>query len=180
MKHPTILDSRLLRLNVGFLLKQGAGYSRDFVFDVPQPLRAEEVIIHQLHGTLRLTRTPQGILIQGTLHAQTTLECVRCLSPFEFEYEMVLAELFTPAMTPPSNGLGEDNPYVIEETDFIDLTPIVREETILAAPIQALCRADCKGLCPQCGQDLNQGMCRCDTDYIDPRLASLRALLEDD
>jgi uncharacterized protein len=171
---PPNTDHRLLRLNVGFLVKEGAGYSREFSFDEPGYLRAQDVTIHHLGGRLRLTRTPQGIVVQGTLHAQTSVECVRCLDECECPVEVPFEELFLPSSSPEATY-----PYVIDEGGFIDLTPIVREEGILAVPIQVLCKPDCRGLCPQCGQNLNDGPCACAQESLDPRLASLRNLLDE-
>ncbi len=171
---PHKTDNRLLRLNVGFLLKEGAGYSREFTFDEPNTLCAQDVTIHHLEGRLRLTRTPQGVVLQGMLRAQTSVECVRCLTPCEWPIEVPFEELFLLSTNPEASP-----PYVIDEGGFIDLTPIVREEGILAVPIQVLCKPDCQGLCPQCGQNRNEGSCDCDQEQIDPRLASLRALLDD-
>lgn len=167
-------DNRLLKLNVGFLLKEGAGYSREFVFDEPRTCKVEDIFISHLKGTLRLTRTPQGILVQGTLHARTTVECVRCLTPFELHFDAHLSELFTLLTYTKS-----DHSYTVDEKGYIDLVPIMREEGILAVPIQALCKPDCKGLCSECGQDLNVGTCDCVHEPADPRLASLRTLLID-
>jgi uncharacterized protein len=167
-------DNHLLRLNVGFLLGENAGYSREFVFDETEPIAAEDVAITKLHGSLRLTRTPQGILIQGTLHAQTSVACTRCLAPLELPYEVEFSELFVHPASPDKN-----DPYVVHEGGYIDLTPIMREEAILAIPMRVLCSPDCKGLCPECGQNLNEGTCDCARERIDPRLAPLRALLED-
>ncbi len=163
-------DSRLLRLNVGFLLKESAGYSRDFDFDEPGTLLAEDVVISHLLGKLRLTRTPQGILVQGTLEAKTGTECTRCLKPLLYTFQVELSELFT---------LDNSGAYVIDDGDTIDLTPILREEGILSVPMQVLCNPDCKGLCPECGCNLNEGSCDCVSESIDPRLALLRTLLED-
>ncbi len=174
-----LVDKRFLCLNVGFLLKEGAGYSRDFAFDQPGPLHVEEVQIGHLQGILHLTRTPQGILVQGALHATTEVACVRCLEPFDLPFALDLSELFIPAWQIPAGGTALATPYLIDEKGFIDLAPIIREEAILAVPIRALCSPDCKGLCPQCGQNLNEGACTCEEEHFDPRLASLRALLDE-
>lgn len=170
MENTNKADNRLLRLNVGFLLKESAGYSREFTFDEPGTLPAEDVAISHLLGKLRLTRTPQGILVQGTLEAKTAIECTRCLTPLLYTFQVELSELFA------LNGSGA---YVIDDGDTIDLTPILREEGILSIPMQVLCKPDCKGLCPECGHNLNEGSCDCVRDSIDPRLTLLRTLLED-
>lgn len=171
-------DNRLLRLNVGFLLKEGPGYSREFVFDQDSTFIIEDVVITQLYGVLRLTRTRQGIVIQGTLHTQISADCVRCLTPCKLPCDIEISDLFVyPA---PSGSAVSSNPYIVDDGGFIDLQPIIREEGILAVPIQALCSPDCKGLCPVCGQNLNEGTCTCADESIDPRLSSLRELLDEE
>jgi uncharacterized protein len=169
-----ISDNRILYLNVGFLLAESAGYSREIGFEHPDRIWVEDIVINHLDGSLRLTRTPQGILIRGKLQAQTPVECVRCLKPFEQTFEVEISELFVLDMA----SSTDPNPYVINEGGIIDLTPIIREEGILAVPMQVLCAPDCKGLCAECGADLNQGPCGCEEDPIDPRLAPLRLLLK--
>jgi uncharacterized protein len=169
-------DHRLLRLQVGFLLKEGAGYSREVSLDIPGSFVVEDTSLSNLKGALRLTRTPQGVLLQGTLTASIAAECVRCLSPAELPFEVAFSDLF---LNPYADDREPGSFYVIDEGGFIDLTPIVREEAILAMPIQPLCSPDCKGLCPECGMNLNTGTCDCAHERFDPRMASLRALLKD-
>jgi len=60
--------------------------------------------------------------------------------------------------------------------DHIDLEPMAREAVVLGLPLAPLCRPDCKGLCPSCGADLNQGPCGCPPAAADPRWAALDAL----
>lgn len=170
-------DNRLLRLNVGFLLKEGPGYSREFDFDQHGTFVIEDVVISQLRGVLRLTRTRQGIVIQGTLRTHISADCMRCLSPCQLPCDIEISELFVyPA---PPGSTTSSNLYIVDDGGFIDLQPIIREEGILAVPIQALCSSDCKGLCSYCGQNLNEEACNCADERIDPRLSSLRTLLDD-
>jgi uncharacterized protein len=166
-------DNRVLKLNVGFLLKENAGYSRDFHFDEDYISVTQDVSVSYLKGSLHLTRTPQGILAQGILGAGMPAECTRCLASFILAFQIEFSDLFL--YPRPANST---DPYFVHETGIIDLTPILREEGILAIPIQALCRPDCKGLCSHCGQDLNVAGCDCRTEQVDPRLAGLRALLD--
>jgi uncharacterized protein len=65
----------------------------------------------------------------------------------------------------------EDLQYVAD--DKVDLVPYVEETLLLHLPYAALCQESCKGLCPNCGTDLNEQECGCNTDVIDPRLAAL-------
>lgn len=163
-----------LRLNVGFLLKESAGYSREIPFDQPGALLVDDVQVSNLGGVLCLTRTPQGVLVQGELTAEVSVECVRCLEPFNLHFSITFSDLFA---YPASEQTTAS--YVVDDGGFLDLTPIVREESLLAIPMRALCRSDCKGLCTECGENLNERTCDCERDTIDPRLAPLRALLDE-
>nr|MBN1229684.1 DUF177 domain-containing protein [Anaerolineae bacterium] len=178
MKTPTA-SSKPLRINIGFLLKQSAGYCREIDLDIPGTLRFEDIAVKNLHGVLRLNRTPQGVLIKGVVNARTPVECARCLATFDYAYQIELSELFVPQEAADANANSEDNPFLIDDGDIIDLTPLMREETILSIPIHVVCSPTCKGLCAQCGQDLNVASCDCEADLIDPRLAPLQKLLDD-
>lgn len=164
--------NRALQLNVGFLLKEGVGTTRIVSFDEPR-VAAADVQFSNLHGNLELTRTAQGILAQGRLEAETLGECVRCLSEATVQFDMELSEHFVYPPTP-----ANENEYSVGEGGFIDLAPIVREDAILAIPMHLLCQPDCRGLCSQCGQNLNEAQCNCEQSSIDPRLATLKTLLD--
>jgi uncharacterized protein len=58
--------------------------------------------------------------------------------------------------------------------DEIDLNELLREQFYLALPMKPLCREECRGLCPQCGTNLNTGSCDCAPEWVDPRLAALK------
>lgn len=176
MSNPlTKLASRVLRLNVGFLLKEGIGFSREFPFDEPLVPLAEDLTVTALRGQVSLTRTPQGLYAQGLLRAKVDQTCARCLIDIEQPVASRLGELFHY----PPEGAPPDSP-VVSDDHYIDLTPIVREEFILSIPLQPLCRPDCKGLCPQCGANWNEGPCDCPSEAPDPRWAGLADLLKDD
>jgi uncharacterized protein len=167
--------SRVLRLNVGFLLKEGIGYSREFTFDEPLVQVADDLTVHNLAGSVTLTRTPQGLYAQGRLTATVDNECARCLDRYDQPVSVRLGELYhyPPESAPP------DSPTISDDV-HLDLTPVVREDFLLSIPMHALCRPDCKGLCPQCGANWNEGPCDCREEPIDPRLAPLARLLKHD
>jgi uncharacterized protein len=73
----------------------------------------------------------------------------------------------------------DDTALLINEQHILDLSEVLRQNLLLAVPMQPLCRPDCAGLCPTCGQDLNEGACECDSAGIDPRWADLGSLLAD-
>jgi uncharacterized protein len=162
-----------LRLNVGFVVAQTAGFSRDFPFDIPQINLPPDLYLNSLMGLIRITRTPQGILLQAGLQALTELECVRCLTAFQQKLKLIFTELYAF-----SQRYMTDSGLLMPETGIIDLGPVLREYAVLEIPISPLCKPDCKGLCPICGNNLNETTCNHEDDSVDPRLAALRSLLD--
>jgi uncharacterized protein len=162
-----------LRLNVGFIVAQSAGFFRDFPFDLPQINIPPDLQTISLNGSIRATRTPQGILLQEDFTVQTSLECVRCLTDFQQSLDVNFTELYAF-----SQRYVTDTGLLMPESGVIDLSPVLREYILLAIPISPLCRPDCIGLCPICGNNLNEVTCSHDDDIGDPRLASLKTLLD--
>jgi uncharacterized protein len=170
------LTSRVLKFNVGFLLAEGPGYSRTAPLEIPQRLRiAEDLTVEYLQGDLRLTRTSEGILLQGLVETHLLDQCSRCLTPLDVVLPLSLEELFgTPSHPTTQFLIGDDN--------ILDLAPLLREEIFLHAPTKLYCREDCKGLCPHCGMNWNESSCTCADTMIDQRWAALLKLqpLSDD
>lgn len=162
-----------LRLNVGFVVAQSAGFIRDFPFDIPQINLPPDLHLNSLTGEVRVTRTPQGILMQADFQTLTELECVRCLTNFQQPLNISFTELYAF-----STRYATDSGLLMPETGIIDLTPVLREYALLEIPISPLCKPDCKGLCPICGNNLNETTCNHEEASVDPRLASLKSLLE--
>lgn len=164
------IHARVLKFNVGFLIAESAGFSRDVSLDIPKRLRlSEDTSIEHLSGDLRLTRTSQGILVQGRLECTNIGTCCRCLEDTPFTCTLEFEELF--ALSPQIN-----TPFMVADDNSIDLAPLVREETIITMPTQQYCKPDCKGLCKNCGQNFNEGTCDCVLEDTDPRWAALEAL----
>lgn len=160
-----------LRFNVGFLLEGNMGEKREYELNYPT-VALEDVILEPLQGTVILSRNSGGVYVAGKLTTNIATECSRCLTPIAVPAEIELNDLFYyPADTAPE---GE---YSIPATAFLDLSPLVREISVLAIPIQPICKPDCLGFCLECGQNLNEGDCGCQDDDVDPRLAVLRNLL---
>lgn len=163
------VNPRVLKINVGFMLAQGAGYKRETELDLPRVRLGDDVMLDFLRGPLRLSRNSRGILVQGTLESHVMTECGRCLTSLLHPVKLEIEELFSFPASP-------DTVYSIDDDGNLDLTPLLREEAILALPMGIVCEPDCAGLCPECGQNLNEGQCDCEHDDIDPRLAILAEL----
>lgn len=126
----------------------------------------------------------QGQFLELTCQVRTTVEgrCSRCLEPVRVSVDDSFTELLLYARDVPQFShlaVGEvEEKYVIYEDDILDITDLVREHILDVLPQKILCKEDCKGLCPKCGSNLNQGQCDCDLHEIDPRLAILAKLKE--
>lgn len=159
----------MLKYNVASLMRPEVGAAIDLEIDeinqVLGDLRVEFV-----RGKLRLTRTNRRILVKGTIHTSIEVECVRCLTQFHLALAWPMEEMF-------AFSAAADPVYFVDEGGWLNLQRPLREQILLAMPIQTLCRPDCRGLCPQCGANLNDGPCSCSTEDVDPRLAALKALL---
>ena len=101
-----------------------------------------------------------GVLVRGTLQTAVRLSCRRCLEPVEEEIDAHVDLLVAPPMEGEEEG-ADGEVYPLPRGDTLDLTDAVREHVVLETPALALCREECRGLCPTCGADLNQGDCDC-------------------
>ena len=137
-------------------------------------------------GTLRC-RVERGdddtIHVRGRLQAEVALSCGRCLEGFALSLDQEL-DLF---YLPHEAGQDQEEEDEVElsdrdvvvayyEGDRLDLGDVIREQVFLSVPLTRLCREDCRGLCPQCGANLNLGSCGCQAPDGDPRLRVLRKL----
>ncbi len=124
--------------------------------------------------SVTLSRARAEILARGELAVRFHVPCARCLEPALVEVSAPFATTFVPAPVAASEG-DEDEPDIQTYTgDEVDLSPLCREQVLLGIPLSALCRPDCKGLCPQCGAELNLGSCTC-TPPMDPARHAPRA-----
>ena len=130
-------------------------------------------------GKVRLTAQPLGkdYLLNGEVLAPLVLECCRCLETFNHGLKLPLSWLVhrVEAATP-EDDLQEGEFEILMEDCELDFTNRLRETIIFNLPAKPLCRADCKGLCSACGQNLNLGECRCARKTDDPRWDALRRL----
>ena len=102
--------------------------------------------------------------------ADVLMTCSRCLEPAQVKAQFDLDELFS--------NTGNEEEAETFEAESLDLTSAIKRNLLLNLPMKVICKEDCKGLCPICGSNLNQGQCGCKTDNIDPRFESLRSLFK--
>jgi uncharacterized protein len=170
-----------MQYNVSQLLKEATGASRRYPVQArySEPGRFAESV----SGEVVLIRTHQGVLVQAQVEAQVRHTCGRCLIEFTWDCDIMVEEEYFPqtdVYTGQRIAIPEDADGLPIDTDHVlDLTEAVRQCIISAQPMKPLCRRDCRGLCQECGVNLNRGKCNCLDEPRDPRWGALTALLRD-
>jgi len=162
-----------LRLNVGFLIHQSVGTSRDFLFDLPFLSFEPDLKLKSLQCKARISRTPQGLLVQAELKAMVQTQCARCLTNTLQPLHTEFTELYAFSLRNSS-----ESELILPEDGFIDLGPLVHEYLVLEVPINPLCRPDCHGICAMCGEPLGKQFHVHEVESGDPRMAVLKDLLK--
>jgi len=114
-----------------------------------------------------------GVMVTGAVQAPWRGLCRRCAEQVGGTLRIALRERFTEPGA--RHGDPEDDEAYPIVDDALDLRPMVRDAVALELPLAPLCREQCRGLCPQCGTDLNEGSCDC-VAPLDPRWANLDVL----
>ena len=139
------------------------------VFPVLGPLAEEEGVRFRdpLIFQVRLQKTGQIVELDGELTATAAMQCGRCLQPFDQAIHSEFALTFTP-LPAEEEAVGEEVELEADELGLIryrdetlDLLEPLQEQIVMAIPIGPVCKADCQGLCPECGGDLNSTRCDC-------------------
>ena len=131
----------------------------------------------QLDLDLRLESVSEGILVSGTVTAPINGECARCLDPIDDMLTVDLQELFAYPDSITEDTTDEDEVHRLVG-DLLDLEPVVRDAVVLGLPFSPLCRPDCAGLCPECGQRLDDLPDDHSHNQIDARWAGLADRLD--
>jgi uncharacterized protein len=154
-----------------------------FAFELPfslatldrEPLQQISPVL--LEGTI--SRIEGGFALEAHCAFQGQLECSRCLASYPFEtnepFSLLLYKRAAPI--PDVRELGKDELDVsYYDGAELDIGPIAEERIQMAIPMKPLCREDCLGLCPRCGQDRNLEPCGCAEKSVDPRWGALEAV----
>ena len=113
----------------------------------------------------RLTRSAQNVYVRGNLSGAVSAQCGRCLETFEMPLDLDMDIAFSPQREQLDQEVEifeHDANLAHYEADSIDLLPEIRDLFLVNLPIRPVCRSDCKGLCSQCGADLNVNPCKCE------------------
>lgn len=172
--------------NVAQLLKAPVGASQRVELDPADQLdlRQDGVrLAGDVTGSIRMHRTNQGVLADGTVTVPVELQCDRCLATYSDTITFPLREQYYPTIDvitgEPLPATEDELVFPIDQNHLLDLREAIRQNLLLALPMRTICREDCAGLCPQCGHNLNDGPCDCQPEVQDSRFEALRALLEE-
>lgn len=132
--------------------------------------------VHPISVPVKVTgavKNKTGIVtIEANAKVTYKANCDRCATPVEREYNIKVNHTLVTQLNDDSN-----DDFTIIKTMRLDLDEMVKEDVLLYLPVKFLCKDDCKGLCPMCGQNLNEASCSCEKP-IDPRLEVLKQLLD--
>jgi len=111
------------------------------------------------------TKSTDDVYVDGSLKGAVTAECSRCLVSFEMPLELDMKVMYVPdeeRLDKSSDMIESDSNVSLYENDVIDFSREINDMVLVSLPLKPICQPDCKGLCPQCGADLNVSPCGCE------------------
>ena len=148
------------------------------------PLAAEgrAEVLHEHRGPKEIVA---DIRVKGTFSGDFQVPCARCVEPVPSrlagEYDLIFRPLGVDAGPSERSISASETEIGYYQKDSLLLEDVLREQVLLSLPVRTLCKPDCKGLCPRCGQNRNHQACSCEEDQTDPRweaLANLRGRIK--
>ncbi|MFZ5646474.1 MAG: YceD family protein [Bacillota bacterium] len=144
------------------------------------PIQTEVEAIY-FNGSLELDITlfnnDGPLIMTGNLRGNIRIACGRCLEYFDMPVEAEISEVYYNESMPDIRP-EEGEEWIPFRGDRIDITPEVIKSLLASIPMRPVCREDCRGLCQNCGVNLNMSACDCAKDDIDIRLEALKKLIE--
>jgi uncharacterized protein len=184
--HPALVD----------IPSQGLVISREVAAEEIGLNETDDRLAGPLSMNLEVRQQEDAVTVAGTLEGMAVRQCVRCLTDYQDPlYVTLYADYLRhvqAASKKPRSPKGVDRKMAAREQnqaaedadeqdeiyyyqgEHLDLTPMLREQIILAAPMQPLCKEDCAGLCPTCGQNLNDRRCACEPEPMNSPFRILR------
>ncbi|HMA63479.1 MAG TPA: DUF177 domain-containing protein [bacterium] len=133
----------------------------------------EEGFVNQINLEAHVIKEETNrIWLEGQVNAHINSNCDRCLEPFVEDVSQKIRLLFDPKE---KDNKQEEDTFIVT-SDTLDLAKFLKDSLLLAIPSKHLCDPKCKGLCPQCGVNLNEQSCECEIESIDPRLEKLKEI----
>lgn len=166
-----------MEYNVSSLLKQHTGATREYEVD-------DDLIVdgatRRVRGHVRMDRTPDGVFVRARIAGEMQDECSRCLQSVAYPIVLEIEEEYIPTVDVNTGARitlpeGDEEAYRIGERHILDLREAAQQYWALALPIAPVCREDCPGLCPACGEEIGPDH-PCSREQIDARWQKLAHL----
>ncbi len=154
-----LLSGEAITKDIDVAVKEKGFYDGSEYIKLLEPLK--------FSGTL--SKEEDILLLEGRINTLLELTCSRCLSKFSYAVNITITEKFTN-----NDKENRDDEVIFIDSNILDIAEIIENNIILILPIKRLCKENCKGLCQQCGTNLNNSKCQCKSDDIDLRLAKLK------
>jgi uncharacterized protein len=137
--------------------------------------RAE--VLHEHRGPRDIVA---DIRLRGSFSGQFQVPCARCVEPVKIplgaEFDLIFRPAEADSEAPERSITAPETEIGYYQKDSLLLEDVLREQVLLTLPVKTLCKPDCKGLCPRCGENRNSRMCNCDEGPSDPRWEALAGL----
>ena len=145
------------------------------------PEDAELTCVSPLRGRVDLTNTGTLLLVRGKVGAEVRQQCGRCLSDLTLPVEADIDEQFRLVHIGDSVvAVADDEESELVANNILDLGELIRQNMLVGIPIGPICSPECRGLCPTCGSNLNQGECGCPQEPVESPFQALAGLLEEE
>lgn len=137
-------------------------------------------VVGPVTGEIAVQNTGQLLVVRGQVRATVRLSCARCVTQTQKTIDVEIEEEFASEGAPAEvDTIDRGDPERSAIQDYVlDVAELVRQQVAVNVPMSSLCRPDCQGICPHCGQNLNEGPCSCQPDASAGPFASLKEMLE--
>lgn len=163
-----ILD--LKKLFVEDIKKVSGSYQIDNLISLTDPM----FLFSPIKVNYNIENNAGLVELKASVDFNISHPCDRCTKQVEINCKYKFKHILVTSI-----DNEENDEYILLDNFKINLDEVITEDILLRIPSKILCKPDCKGLCQECGKDLNEGPCQCSKDFIDPRLEVLKSLLND-
>lgn len=150
--------------------------------DIQETITSDDTLF-TIHGRLNVQKAGRDVMVKGNLKAEVELQCSRCLKKFTNDLSIPVDVVYHPV----EELKGEDHHEITSEEldldfysgDELDIMNLLKEHVALNIPMKPICNDLCRGLCLNCGTDMNMSACSCSLKNTDPRFQELKKLLKE-
>jgi uncharacterized protein len=174
-----------MKININTIPEEGLDIrttkDRNWLHSIFGDVGENDFALDEIHIACNVKKLQQSVLLNGTIETVIYLACSRCLETATLPVSVPFRYTLVPAASHEERReevelTAEDLEYGYYEGETVDCDPLIYEQIVLQIPMKILCMEDCRGLCPDCGTNLNLGTCNCSADRVDERLAVLKKL----